>query len=87
MIPERPLYQHPPMQQFDCERNITILTGLCTDHQANFKKVRRDAHENVDFAEKIEVQRGHSVIVRDAGEKVHEDQLTVALATVTGFLV
>ena len=58
-----------------------------TDHQTDFKEVRRDTHEDIDFSEKIEIQRGHSVVVGDAGEEVHEDQLTVALATIAGFLV
>ena len=41
----------------------------------------------MNFTEKVKVKRAHSVVVGDAGEKVHENQLTVALATVAGFLL
>ena len=58
-----------------------------TYHQTNFEEVRRDTHENMDFAEKIEVERCHPVVVCDTREEVHEDQLTVTLATVTRLFV
>ena len=41
----------------------------------------------MDLAEEIEVEGGHPVVVGDTGEEVHENQLTVALATIARFLL
>ena len=41
----------------------------------------------MDLAEEVEIEGGHPVVVRDAGEEVHQDQLTVAFAPVTRLLV
>lgn len=56
-------------------------------HQADFKEIRGDAHEHVDFTEHVKVERGHAIIISDAGKEVHQDELTVTLATIAGFLV
>ena len=40
----------------------------------------------MDFSEQIKIKRCHPVIVSNAGEEVHEDQLAVALATISRFL-
>ena len=41
----------------------------------------------MDLPEEVEVKGGHAIIVGDAREEVHEDQLTVALAPVPRLLV
>jgi hypothetical protein len=41
----------------------------------------------MNFAEEIKIQRCHPVIIRNAREKFHENQLTVSLATIPRFLV
>ena len=37
----------------------------------------------MDLPEQVEIKRRHPVVIGDAREEVHEDQLTVTLATVT----
>ena len=41
----------------------------------------------MDLPEKVEVKGGHAIIVGDAREEVHEDELRVALAAVAWLLV
>ena len=41
----------------------------------------------MDLPEEIKVERRHSIIVGDPGEAVHQDELTVSLASVARFLV
>ena len=41
----------------------------------------------MNLAEKVEIERRHPVVVGDAGEEVHQDQLTVTLATVSRLLL
>lgn len=52
------------------------------DHEAQLEKVGRDAHERMHLAEEIVVERRHAIVVGDTLEKVHEDHLRVALATI-----
>ena len=56
-------------------------------HEAYFEEIGCDTHQRVNFAEEIEIQRCHPVVIRDARKKVHENQLAVPLATIPGFLV
>ena len=56
-------------------------------HENDFKKVWRHTHEHVDFTEKIVIQGSHPIVVGNAGEEVHENQLTVTLATIARLLV
>lgn len=58
-----------------------------TYHQADFKEIGSDAHQNMDLAEEVKVERCHSVIIRDARKEIHEDELAVAFATVAWFFV
>lgn len=58
-----------------------------THHEANFKEIGCDAHQYMNLAEKVEIQRCHSVVIRNARKEIHENQLTVPLATIPGFLV
>src|SRR5437879_12106877 len=75
-----------------CEVN-DIKGGFATrcyqtaHHEAHFEEIGCDTHQRVDFAEEIKIQRCHPVVVRNARKKVHENQLTVPLATIPGFLV
>ena len=41
----------------------------------------------MDFTEHVKVEWGHAIIISDPREEVHQDELTVALATIPGFLV
>ena len=41
----------------------------------------------MNLAEKVKVEWGHAIIVSDAREEVHHDELTVAFTTIAGFLV
>ena len=58
-----------------------------THHETDFKEIRSNTHEDMDLAEEVEVERRHPIVVGDTREEVHEDQLTVALASVAGFLL
>lgn len=58
-----------------------------THHEAYLKEIGCDTHQYVDFAEKIKIQRCHPVIIRNTRKEVHENQLTVPLATIPRFLV
>ena len=58
-----------------------------THHETNFKEIGSDTHEDMDLAEEIKIEGAHPIVVGDAGEEVHEDQLTVALAPIPRFLV
>lgn len=39
------------------------------------------------FAEEVKIERGHPIVICHAGEEVHKDKLTVALAPVSRLLV
>ena len=41
----------------------------------------------MDFAEQVEIEGAHPVVVGDARKEIHEDQLTVAFASVTRLLL
>ena len=41
----------------------------------------------MDLAEEIEIEWAHPIVVGDAGEEIHENQLTVALASIARLLV
>ena len=41
----------------------------------------------MDLPEQVEIKRRHPVVIGDAREEVHEDELTVALATIARLLV
>jgi len=58
-----------------------------THHQANLKVIRGDTHQRLDLSKDIEIQRRHSVIIRDSRKEVHEDQLRIPLSPVSRFLV
>ncbi len=58
-----------------------------THHKANLKEIGRYAHENVDLAKEVKVEGGHAVIVRDAGEEIHQNELTIPLSSVARLLV
>lgn len=58
-----------------------------TYHQADLEEVRSDTHEDVNLPEEVEVEGRHSIVVRDPGEEVHEDELGVALSSVAWLLV
>ena len=58
-----------------------------TYHETDFKEIRSNTHEDMDLAEEVEVERRHPIVVGNTREKVHENQLTVALASVAGLLV
>jgi len=58
-----------------------------TYHQADLKKIGSYAHESMNFAEKIEIKGRHSVIVGHTRKEIHENELTITLSSVTGFLV
>lgn len=60
----------------------------CTPHhETNFKKVWCNTHKDMDFPEKVEVERRHAIIVSYAREKVHQNELAVALSAIAWFLV
>lgn len=58
-----------------------------TNHETDFEKVRRHPHENMNFAEKVKVERCHAVIERNPRKEIHQDELTVSLPPVSGFFV
>ena len=41
----------------------------------------------MNLAEKVEIERRHPVVVGNTREEVHQDELTVSFATITGLLV
>lgn len=41
----------------------------------------------MNFTEHVEVEWGHAIIISDPREEVHQDELTVTLATIAGLLV
>lgn len=75
-------YQHPPVRIVR-EKPVFSAKKMQTYHQADFEKVRCHSHQDVNFAEQIIVKWRHTVIVGDSGKEVHEDELTVSLATIT----
>lgn len=58
-----------------------------THHQANLEEVRGNTHENLDLAEKVKVQRGHTIVICDAGKEIHKDELAISLSSVARLLV
>ena len=56
-------------------------------HQTHFKEVRSDTHEDMNLPEEIIIQRRHPIVVRDAGEEIHENELAVTFATVSRLLL
>ena len=58
-----------------------------THHQANFKIIRSDTHQYLGFAKEVVIERAHSVVVCDAREKVHKNELRIPLASIAWFLV
>ena len=40
----------------------------------------------MDLAEEIEIERAHPIVIGDAGEEIHENELTVPLASVSWLL-
>jgi hypothetical protein len=58
-----------------------------THHEAYFKEIWCDTHQYVDFTEEIKIQRCHPVVIRNTRKEIHENQLTVSLATIPGLFV
>lgn len=58
-----------------------------TYHQADFKEIWRNAHQNMDLPEQIKVQWCHTVVISDSGEEVHKDQLTIPFSSIARFLL
>lgn len=56
-------------------------------HQADLKEIRSYTHKHMDFTEHVKVEWGHAIIISDPREEVHQDELTVALATIAGLPV
>jgi len=79
--------QHRPVGKKGGLVNWSGDEATLTYHQTDFEKVRCDAHQNVQFPEKVEIQRRHAIVVGHTREKVHEDELTVSFASVTRLLV
>ena len=68
--------------------NYTLeISGKVTYHQTNLEKVRRNTHKYVDLPEEVEIQRCHTIVIRDPGEEVHEDELTVSFSSITWLLL
>lgn len=63
------------------------MEGEATHHQANFKIIRSDTHQYLDLAKEVVIKRAHSVVVCDAREKVHKNELRIPLASIAWFLV
>lgn len=83
MIQDKLSYQRQP-------KSVVSTQSQCleeTHHQADFEEIGRNAHEDMNLPEQVEIERRHPVVVRDMGKKVHQDKLTVALSSITGFLV
>ena len=68
-----------PRQSVNSKRN--------SYHQADFKKIRGYAHKHMDFTEHVKVEWSHAIIISDPREEVHQNELTVALATIARFLI
>jgi hypothetical protein len=77
-------YQHQPIaisvETVDEELRITY-------HEANLEEVGGHTHEDVDFAEKVEIEGAHSIVVGHPREEVHQDELTVPLSAISRFLL
>jgi hypothetical protein len=73
-------YQRPP--KLTNEHNGRRVKQYCKYHQCDFEKVRCDAHEHLNLSEHVVIERTESIVVRDAGEEIHQDQLTIALSTI-----
>lgn len=56
-------------------------------HQYHLKEVGGDTHQDLDLSEQIEIQRRHAVVIRDAGEEIHQDELAIAFSAISWFLV
>jgi len=41
----------------------------------------------MDLPEQVKIQRAHPVVVGDAREKVHQDELTIPLSSIPGLLL
>jgi len=58
--------------------------GIGVNHESDFVKVRRDSSNFVDAVEHFVFEFGHTFIKHDLLKERHEDDLTVALTTVSG---
>lgn len=56
-------------------------------HQADLKEIRSYTHKHMDFTEHVKVKWSHAIIISDPRKEVHQDELTVALATIARLLV
>ena len=63
------------------------MKGKPTHHQTNFKIIGGDTHQYLDLAKEVVIERSHPVVVCDAGEKVHKNELRITLASVAWLLV
>jgi hypothetical protein len=61
--------------------------GGATHHQTNFKEIWSDTYQYLDLAEEVVIERGHPVVVCDAREKVHENELRIPFAAIAWLLV
>src|SRR6201996_2338570 len=51
-------------------------------HKAYFEEIGCDTHQYVNFAEEVKIQGCHPVVIRNTRKEIHENQLTIPLATV-----
>lgn len=58
--------------------------GIGVDHECNFVEVRRNASDFPDTVEHLVLQFSHTLVEHHLLQERHEDDLRVALATVTG---
>lgn len=85
MRPATPLCQRRPVIP---TRQVTMeMERKPTYHQTNLKIIWSDTHQYLDLAKEVVIERGHPVVVRDAREKVHENELRIPLASVAWLLV
>lgn len=58
-----------------------------THHQDYLEEIRSHTHQHVDLSKHVKVQGAHPIVISNAREEVHQDQLRIPLASISRFLV
>ena len=67
--------------------NFSAALGFLTHHEYDLKVIWGDTGQRMEFAKNVVVERTHPVVVCDAGEEMHEDELGITFPSVARFLV